>query len=78
MILLQHLAERANAVTAAVLLSKLAQLHFCQIALDRLLEEFLAGFVLGEGRRTHDEPGGNAGHQQPNRHGGILQYVVLV
>src|SRR4029077_12733734 len=44
MILLQHLAERANAVTLGVFLGQLAHLNFRQIALDRLFEEFLAPF----------------------------------
>jgi len=40
MILLQHLAEGANAVALCVLVGQLAHLNFRQIALDRLFEEF--------------------------------------
>ena len=60
-ILREHLAEGANAIAAAVLLSQLAHLHFGQVALHRLLEEFLSGFVLGEACRAHDKRAGEAG-----------------
>jgi hypothetical protein len=69
------LAEGANLVALAVLLREFAHLHFGQIALDRILEEFLAGLVLGEAGGADDEPGGNAGHQPPDRHGVIIQFV---
>jgi hypothetical protein len=74
MVLLQHLAEGANLVAVAVLLSKLAHLHFGEIALDRLFEKFLAGFVLGKAGRTDEERGGDAGHQPPDRHDVILRF----
>jgi hypothetical protein len=41
--------------------TQLAHRHFRQIALHRVLEEFLVGLVLGEARRAHDERAGEAG-----------------
>jgi hypothetical protein len=63
-----------NLVALAVLLSKLAHLHLRQIAFDRLLEEFLTGFVLGKAGRRFSRTLKNC--RSPSRRAKVLAQVI--